>query len=80
MPVQGPLFFVVNIEAYPLPETPELDSRELKGDLKAYIEQLMAEMRGLSEQELLDQVYRRLSIFLCPSCYHDWIETPTPVL
>ncbi len=79
MQEKGPLFFMVNIEAYPLPDMLPMDPRDIEGDLKSYIEQLMDEMRGLSEQELLDQVYRRLSILLCPICYHQWIENPTPV-
>ena len=33
-------------------------------------------MRDLSEQELIDQVYRRLTIHLCEPCYRQWIENP----
>ena len=33
-------------------------------------------MRGMTEQELMDQVYRRLTIHLCGDCYRVWIEDP----
>jgi hypothetical protein len=35
---------------------------------------MIEQMRGLSEQELLDQVYRRLIVYLCGPCYRRWIE------
>jgi hypothetical protein len=34
-------------------------------------------MAGVSEQEALDQVYRRLVLYLCGPCYRVWIEDPT---
>ena len=33
--------------------------------------------RDLSEQDLLDQVYRRVTVYLCLRCYNVWIENPT---
>ena len=33
-----------------------------------------------SEQELMDQVYRRLVMLLCRPCYESWIEDPTQTL
>jgi hypothetical protein len=34
-------------------------------------------MDGVTAQEALDQVYRRLVIHLCGPCYRNWIENPT---
>jgi hypothetical protein len=31
----------------------------------------------MSERELMDQVFRRLTIHLCGTCYRQWIEDPT---
>jgi hypothetical protein len=45
-------------------------------DPRAEIERLINRMRELSEQELLDQVYRRLLLHLCGPCYRRWIEEP----
>ena len=39
--------------------------------------ELVQNMSHLSQQELLDQVYRRVTIFLCVRCYTKWIENPT---
>jgi hypothetical protein len=30
----------------------------------------------LSAQEAMDQVYRRLTIHLCATCFRSWIESP----
>jgi hypothetical protein len=30
----------------------------------------------MSEREAMDQVFRRLTVFLCNRCYQDWIENP----
>lgn len=72
-----PLFYVVKIEAYPLPELPPLTLEDLQRDFDEELARILKETKGLSEQELMDQVYRRLIIYLCPSCYGRWIDDPT---
>jgi len=69
-------FFVVNIEAVADPSPPNVDEEDLEKDLRREIQQLVEDMRELSQQELLDQVYRRVTIFLCLQCYAKWIENP----
>ena len=69
-------FFVVHIEAVADPSPPDIDEEELDKDLRREIGDLVEEMRGLSQQELMDQVYRRVTIYLCLSCYAKWIENP----
>lgn len=69
-------FYVVRIEAFADPSPPVVDESTplpKPGDLEALLE----EMRHLSEQELMDQVYRRLVMSLCATCYGRWIENPT---
>ncbi len=70
-------FYVVNIEAMADPSPPNIDEEDLDKDLRREILQLIEEMRGLSQQELLDQVYRRATVFLCLRCFTKWIENPT---
>ena len=41
------------------------------------IERLLARLEGVSEQEALDQVYRRRTLHLCGPCFRRWIENPT---
>jgi hypothetical protein len=69
-------FYVANIEAVADPSPPNIDEEDLDKDLRRGIQQLIEDMRDLSQQELLDQVYRRVTIFLCLRCYAQWIENP----
>jgi hypothetical protein len=69
-------FYVVRIEALADPSPPQFSEEDLQHDHRAEIERLIEQMRNLSEQELTDQVYRRLVLYLCGPCYHRWIEDP----
>jgi hypothetical protein len=70
-------FYVVLIEAIADPAPPQFSEEDLRRDPRTEIERLLAGLRELSEQEALDQVYRRLTIHLCTPCYREWIENPT---
>jgi len=69
-------FYVVNIEAYADPTPPVFDKEDLARDLRLEINQLVAGLQDVSERESLDQVYRRVSIYMCGNCYRPWIENP----
>ena len=69
-------FFIVHIEAVADPTPPEITADELRRDLRRDMARLVAQMRDRSERELLDDVYRRLTITLCGPCYRTWIENP----
>ena len=69
-------FYVVRIEAFADPTGPNITDADLDADIEAAIEKTLEELRGLSEVELMDQVYRRLTIHLCGRCYRQWIEDP----
>ena len=69
-------FYVVNIEAYADPTPPVFDEEHVGHDLRLEINQLVAKLHDVSERESLDQVYRRVTIYLCGSCYRSWIENP----
>lgn len=76
-PGQGD-FYVVRIEALADPTPPHMSSEDLeKTDFDAEYRRLIDAMRDMSEQELLNQVYRTLTIHLCRRCYLAWIENPT---
>jgi hypothetical protein len=53
------------------PSPPSFSDEDMKLDPGAEIERLIERMR-----ELLDQVYRRLVLYLCGPCYRQWIEDP----
>ena len=69
-------FYLVAVEAVADPTPPTL-SAEDPAAIRARIERLLAELEGVSEQEALDQVYRRLAFHLCGPCFRRWIENPT---
>ncbi len=69
-------WYVVRIEAFADPTPPPLEGDGDAFDVGEEIDRLIEEMRHMSEQELMDQVYRRLTLHLCGRCYRDWIESP----
>lgn len=69
-------FYVVRIEAIADPTPPEFTGADLQRDVTGDIQQLFAEAEQFSEQELMDQVYRRVVLYLCTPCYRRWIENP----
>ena len=70
-------FYRVLIEAVADPSPPVILTEETAEEIRRQIDQLLEEMRNISAQEAMDQVYRRLVLYLCGKCYRDWIENPT---
>jgi hypothetical protein len=70
-------FFRVTVEAVADPTPPTISAEELALDVRERIKRLIAQVAGLTEEEALNQVYRRLTFSLCGSCYRRWIEDPT---
>ena len=73
-------FFRVIIEGVADPTPPNIWTDEQPGDLRRKIERLLQQMEGLSAQEAMDQVYRRVTLYLCNKCYRSWIENPAGAL
>lgn len=69
-------FYVVTIEAIADPSPPLISAEDLDRDIEAEIRKLLAQIRDRSEQELIDDVYRRMQLLLCRRCYLNWIEDP----
>ncbi|HEV3167115.1 MAG TPA: hypothetical protein VGZ22_24115 [Isosphaeraceae bacterium] len=67
-------FYVISILAVADPSPPLLEE---ESDVAAEIKRLVQQMRGMPEENLMDQVYRRAVLYLCSSCYRDWIIDPT---
>jgi hypothetical protein len=67
-------FYRVTIEAV---ADPTFSAQEAGTDLRQEIERVLALLEGVSEREALDQVCRRLVLYLCGPCYRGWIEKPT---
>lgn len=75
-PGQGD-FYLVRIEAIADPTPPMFSQEDLRRDARAEIQSLLGQLEDLSEREAMDQVYRRLLLYLCGPCYREWIEKPT---
>jgi hypothetical protein len=75
-PGQGD-FYEVRIEAVADPSPPVIRGEEESADLPGRLDRLLAQMKDLSAQEAMDQVYRRVGLYLCTPCYRVWIENPT---
>src|SRR5688572_22060219 len=69
-------FYVIRIEAFADPTPPEITTEDLQRDHAREIRRLFERLSKFSEQELMDQVYRRLSLILCNRCCGKWIEDP----
>ena len=69
-------FYLVRILAVADPSPPVIEEADLAGDIESEVDRLLAEMEQMSEQELADGVFRRLTIHLCAACYKEWIEDP----
>jgi hypothetical protein len=70
-------FYRVTIEAVADPTPPTFTAEDLAADVRQQIERLLARLESVSEQEALDQVYRRRMLYLCGPCFRRWIEDPT---
>lgn len=72
-------YYVVRIEAVADPTPSKIgdedqdDPEHTRRELTALFESL----EDLSEQEAMDQVFRRVVLHLCNMCYSEWIENPT---
>lgn len=69
-------YYVIRIEAIADPTPPSFSAEDLQRDARSAMDDLLEQMRDLSAQEAMNQVYRRLTIILCTRCYQKWIEDP----
>jgi hypothetical protein len=69
-------FYVVHVEAVADPSPPVFTDEDLARDPRAEIERLVEALAGLSAQEAMDQVFRRMTFLLCGPCYRRWIDDP----
>ena len=70
-------FYVIRVEALADPSPPVISAEDLARDHGALMAELGGELAGMSEQEVMDTVHRRLSFYLCGGCYRGGIEKPT---
>lgn len=69
-------YYLVQIEAFADPAPSEITDEDLARDHGAEMARLAESLNQLSDQEAMDQVYRRLTLHLCTACYARWIDDP----
>jgi hypothetical protein len=72
----GPAFYIIRIEAFAEHSDETATLEEIGHDIQTELRYILEEARGLSAHELMDQVYRRMVLHLCPRCYRRWIDNP----
>jgi len=71
-------FYVVRIDALADPTPPRIAERDQDiEEIRRQISALYEKLKDQSEQEMIDQVFRRLVLYLCNTCYGLWIDNPT---
>jgi hypothetical protein len=69
--------YVVRIDVFADPEMPAMTSEELAAmEADSEIENLLEQMKGMSEDELQDQVHRRFEFVLCRACQRRFLVNP----
>ncbi len=70
-------FYLVRIEALLDPTPPEFTQEDLARDVTSELNELVQQLNHLSAHEATEQIHRKLTLFLCLTCYRNWIENPT---
>ena len=69
-------WYQVAIEAVADPNPPAIISGMSAGEIDGEIAAIIESVKGATEKELLDEVYRNLTLHLCRGCFKEWIENP----
>jgi hypothetical protein len=70
-------FYVVRVEVFADPKMPGVSGEELHAiDFDAEMDRLLEQMKGMSAEELQDQIHRRFEYKICPSCQPGVLANP----
>lgn len=71
-------FYVVRMDVFADPAPEPIDTSALPGEAGYVesVEEIMAQMQGMSAEELQDQVARRFEYHLCPECQKLVLRNP----
>jgi len=69
--------YIVLIDVFADPQMPAVTSEEMEeADYQAAMKELMEQMKGMSADELQDQVHRRFEFKLCRACQMRFLVNP----
>jgi len=69
-------WYQVSIKAVADPDVPGIDTDMSLYDISREIGDIVESVKGATERELLDDVYRNVTLHLCRPCFREWIEDP----
>ncbi len=68
----------MRIDALADPTPPRIAEKDQElEEIRRQISALFETLKDQSEQEVMDQVIKRIVLYLCNACYSRWIENPT---
>lgn len=69
--------YVVRMDVFADPTIPPLSTEELEeSDFDETLDKLMDEMKGMSADDLQDEVHRRFEYHLCRACHRRFLANP----
>jgi len=69
--------YVVKIEVFADPSVPAMSAEELEEtDFDQKLAEVMEEMKGLSAEDLMDQVHRKFEFRICRICQLKFLANP----
>jgi hypothetical protein len=76
-PIEVGTGYVARIDVFADPQLPPMSSEQIESaNLNATMAELMAQMNGMSQEELQDSVHRRFEYRLCPLCHRSFLANP----
>ena len=74
----GALRFVARIQVYAAPDAVPIEPQDLEGDPGKEWERLLRQCEGLSEQDLMQDVWVEKRFDLCRRCQREYLRNPLP--
>ena len=69
--------YIVRIDVFADPDMPAVTSEEMaEADYQQAMNELIEQMKGMSAEELQDQVHRRMEFKLCRPCQMRFLANP----
>lgn len=75
---EGGLRFVARIEVFAAYDPLEITFEDLTHDHSEDIAKLLKQCEGMTEEELMRDVYVKFEFDLCPPCQRAYLENPLP--
>lgn len=75
---KGALRFVAKIQVFAACDRLEISFEDLTRDHREEIAQVLQQCEGLTEEELMRDVFVQYCFDLCPACHRAYLDAPMP--